>query len=420
MKKGQGLLLALALGAHGAMASTAFNFDNSARAVPGEYVVKFSPSQSSGLMRAFAARGLQLADTVNKEEGLYLMRAQAGRTAEATASAVALLAHQPGVEIVEPNYTYHAMTEIPAPNDTHFAKQWGLKNVGKVGADIHALEGWAAGMGSERVVVAITDTGIDYRHPDLRDNMWTKPGTTDVHGINTITGKEDPLDDAYVTHGTHCAGIIGAVGGNNQGIVGVNWRVALMGAKFLNSQGGGDLANAIKAIDWAVEHGAQVISASWGGGPSSRLLEDSIRRAGQRGIVFVAAAGNEANNNDARPTYPASYNLDNIIAVAATDSNDRLADFSNFGATKVLLAAPGVEIYSTLKSNSYGNLDGTSMAAPHVTGAVALLLAREPNLSPTEVRARIAKAVDKVAGLAGKVATGGRLNIAKLFLPTEN
>jgi subtilisin family serine protease len=294
---------------------------------------------------------------------------------------------------------------------------------GKAGADIKATEAWARATGSKNVVVAVIDTGVDYNHPDIRPNMWIKPKANpsdpDVFGFNAINGKEDPMDDN--AHGTHCAGTIGAVGDNAQGVVGVTWNVSIMGVKFLSGSGSGTLADAIKAIDYATQNGAQIMSNSWGGGGFSQTLLDAIKRARDKGILFVAAAGNDGSNNDSQPAYPASYDVDNIISVAASNNLDNMASFSNFGTRTVHLMAPGENILSTTPNNRYQSFSGTSMATPHVSGAAALLLGQEPSLDYTELRERILKSTDKWKGLKRKVASSGRLNVynmlAQIFPP---
>jgi len=255
------------------------------------------------------------------------------------------------------------------------------------------------------------DSGIDYNHPDLKANVWSDPANPAHHGYNGIDRNFDPMDKNG--HGTHCAGTIGAVGNNGLGIAGMNWEVSLMGARFLAANGSGSLADAIVTIDYAREHGARIMNNSWGGGPFSTTLLQTVERARDAGILFVVAAGNTSggHDNDANPTYPASYNVDNVLAVASTNNLDTLSSFSHFGARSVLLAAPGENILSTWIGNTYKSISGTSMAAPHVTGAAALLLAREPSLSYLEVKSRLLRSVEVIPALRNKVQTGGRLNV---------
>jgi subtilisin family serine protease len=272
------------------------------------------------------------------------------------------------------------------------------------------------------------DTGIDYNHADLTHNMWRNPGelpngldddnngfVDDISGVDFANDDADPTDDS--SHGTHVAGIVGAEGGNGIGGVGVNWKVRLVALKFLDENGEGNTANAAEAIDYAVKAGARVINASWGGPGFSFALSKAIRNAGNQGVLVVAAAGNEGENSDSEPEYPASYDLPNVISVAATDAGDGLVDFSNYGARTVDLGAPGDEIYSTVPKfaspSGFAYFSGTSMAAPFVSGAAALYLSRTPSATVTQVRDALLQTVDPVPALAGKTVTGGRLNLGR-------
>jgi subtilisin family serine protease len=328
---------------------------------------------------------------------------------------------------VEPDYEVKALL---APTDARFVDGtlWGLRNTGQaggvVGADIDAERAWDITPGSTSVIVAVVDSGVRYTHQDLAAQMWVNPGETpgngvdddadgyvdNVHGINAITGSGDPLDDN--DHGTHVAGTIGAAANDGNPHVGVAWNVRLMACKFLDANGSGSTSDAIECINFAVTEGARVLNNSWGGGGSSQGVYDAIVNARNQGVLFVAAAGNEANNNDSNPRYPSSYSLDNIIAVAALDRTDRLAGFSNYGRNSVHLGAPGVSIFSCISGSdsAYGVLDGTSMAAPHVSGVAALVLAQQPGVSLSELRERIVQNVVPVAALEGVTITGGRLN----------
>ncbi len=318
------------------------------------------------------------------------------------------------------------------PNDPHFAEQWALNNDGrdggKAGADLKALQAWAKSKGSREVVVAVLDTGVDYNHLDLTSNMWVRPdnlpqyvdselGTyNDLQGFDANSNVADPMDDNG--HGTHCAGIIGAEGNNNEGIAGINWNVEIMPLKFLGRGGFGSTKDAIEAINYAIDRkqkgvNLRVISASWGSTQNSKALEDVIRAAGENGILFVAAAGNASTDNDKRPHYPSNYDLPNVISVAALDRTDSLASFSNFGARTVHVAAPGREIVSTWLGNAYREASGTSMATPYVSGVAALIVANEPNISVEKLREKVLSSVDKIDALGGKTVSGGRINAAK-------
>jgi subtilisin family serine protease len=295
-----------------------------------------------------------------------------------------------------PNYELRA-SDV-AVTDPHSDNLWGLNN----DTGISARRAWDVSTGSSDVVVAIIDTGIDYTHPDLAANMWVNPGETpgngidddangyidDIHGVNTVLGaaeRGNPMDDNE--HGTHVAGTIGAVGNNGEGVVGVNHTVKLMGLKFMDASGGGRLSDAIAAIDYMVSMKAtyginiRVSNNSWGGGGFSPALHAAIDRARAAGIAFVAAAGNSAQDTDLFPSYPSSYEVANVVSVAAINTDQTLASFSNYGAESVDIAAPGVGIFSTLPNGRYGYLSGTSMATPHVVGALALLFAVDPSLT---------------------------------------
>ncbi len=319
-----------------------------------------------------------------------------------------------------------------SPNDPRFGDQWSLNNVGQDGgrklADIGALLAWGKTHGSEKVVVAVLDSGVDYTHKDLVANMWTRPDAIpeysdvelgsfdDFHGFDADTNASDPMDDNG--HGTHCAGIIGAEGNNGEGIAGINWNVSIMPLKFLGRGGFGTTKNAIEAINYAIDRkqkgvNVRVINASWGSTQYSKALEAAIRAAGEQGILFVAAAGNNGTDNDKRAHYPSNYNLPNVISVAALDRTDSIASFSNYGIKTVHIAAPGRDILSTWLGDAYRDASGTSMAAPHVSGVAALILASEPNLSVAKLRERILGKVDKIQSLEGKVASGGRLCAAE-------
>jgi len=331
------------------------------------------------------------------------------------------------VEFAEPNYIRYLNA---IPNDPGYAaNMWGLNNTGQTAgifdADIDAPEAWTITTGSSAVIVADIDSGMDMTHPDLVANLWTNPNEIanngidddangyidDIHGWDFGENDNNPSDtiSSCGGHGTHTAGTIGASGNNGAGITGVNWTVSLMPLKVFKPIFGGifctaDSAAIIGAINYASMMGARVSNNSYGGGPASQAEQSAIQASK---ALFVAAAGNDGANNDLTPSYPANYPLDNVLSVAATDHNDAMAIFSNFG-TSVHLAAPGVSILSTLPNNQYDFYDGTSMAAPHVTGVAALLLAQNPNLTINELKRLLLDGVDLIPGL--NVATSGRLN----------
>jgi len=318
------------------------------------------------------------------------------------------------------------------PNDPMFKDQWALNNVGQNGgkseSDIRAIKAWLKTQGSSDVVVAVLDSGVNYKHIDLAANMWVRPDNVpvykddelgtfdDLHGFNAVDNLSDPMDDNG--HGTHCAGIIGAEGNNDEGITGINWKVEIMPLKFMGRGGFGTTKDAIEAINYAIDRkragvNVKVINASWGSTLSSKALEDTIRAAGEEGILFVAASGNNSTNNDRRPHYPSNYNLPNVISVAALDRTDNLASFSNFGAKTVHVAAPGRDILSTWLNDDYREASGTSMATPYVAGIAALIWASEPKITMEKVRERVLKSTDKLDSLTGKVESGGRINAEK-------
>lgn len=338
--------------------------------------------------------------------------------------AIEQIKRNPLIEFAEPNYRVYAIGL--SPNDPRFDELWNMNNNGQTGgsddSDIDAPEAWEICTGGD-VLVGVIDTGIDYGHVDLSGNMWINPYEIrdngidddnngyidDVYGWDFINNDNDPMDDH--SHGTHCAGTIGAIGNNSLGVVGANWSPKLMALKFLSADGSGNIADAILAIQYAIQMGAQLTNNSWGGGGYSQSLYDAIEAAGQAGQLFIAAAGNDyGNNNDINPHYPSNYDLECIIAVAATDHNDELAGFSNIGPTSVDLGAPGVEILSTIPGNEYGLKSGTSMATPLVSGVASLIWAHAPNLSKDEVKLKIMNSVDPLISLQGKCITGGRLN----------
>lgn len=287
-----------------------------------------------------------------------------------------------------------------------------------------AHEAWSIFRGSSDMVVGVVDSGIDYNHPDLAFNMWRNPAPgpkQDIVGYDSLTDDGSPFDDDVMKgHGTHAAGIIGAVGGNGVGISGVNQRVSLMALKAFSAFGYGTSESVVAAIGYAIDHGAKIVSNSWASGKKDHpAVIDIIERARAKGVLLFFAAGNSAGDNDRDETanYPAAYKIDNIVAVASTDSSDQLASSSNYGATTVLLAAPGVNIYSTMpkasEQGSYGWESGTSMACPFAAGVAAMIWAKNPSWSYKEVRSALAASVDVVPGLAGKVVTSGRVNVLK-------
>jgi PKD repeat protein len=366
-------------------------------------------------------------------EPAHVLALPAGRTVH---EALARYRQSGLVAVAEPDYIVRAVTLL-SPNDPKFqdGTLWGLHNTGQSGgrddADIDAPEGWMTAHSASNIIVAVVDSGIRYTHEDLAANLWINPGEIagngiddddngiidDLHGFNAATDSGDPSD--AMGHGTHVAGIIGAVGNNSKGVVGVAWNVRLMALRFLDGAGNGSISDAIRCIDYARTNGASVINASWGGSTHSSFLEAAIRRARDAGIIFVAAAGNDSMNIDATPFYPASYNLNNIVSVTGTTRTDALGTYASYGATSVDLAAPGTSIYSTGRSSdsSYTWNSGTSMAAAYVSGVFALMKVRYPNDTHLQLIDRVLSSVDPVPALAGKCVTGGRVNLHKALGP---
>lgn len=424
MKKG--ILLLASIAVLTATANAADEF------VAGDLLVGFQPG----------TRGAQV-DGIRNGLGAKRIKAWPEITAEhwhlppglGVAQAVQALSANPNVLYAEPNYVVHA---VNVPNDPRRGEQWALHNIAQSGgttdADIDALEAWDVRTDAGSVVVGVSDSGIDYNHPDLAPNIWMNPGETgtdaqgrdkatngidddgngyvdDWRGWNFVNNSNDPFDD--YSHGTHVAGTIGAVGNNGIGVAGVAWSVKLMPLKHLNSTGSGAISAATDAILYAAKFVdasgrkiVQITSHSYGSASKSKTLESAIKSCG---ALVVAAAGNSGSNT---LFYPAAYAQPNVVSVAATDAVDALASFSNFG-TWVNLAAPGVNILSTLPNNAYGFNSGTSMATPHVSGVAALVLAQNPGFSIADLKAQLLNNVDVLPALAGKVATSGRLNARK-------
>lgn len=413
------------------LSSSVWSQDTRPAYLPDELLIKFhsgvSRAQINSLMNAVGAKTIRR----YKIAPIQLIKLPQGTLQQAKN----WLSGQNLVAYVE----FNQLRYIDAvPNDPQTPSMWGLDNVGQSGgtpdADIDAPEAWDITTGDSSLVIAVIDSGSDLTHEDLAPNLWTNPGeipgnsidddgngyVDDVYGWDFSRNDNDPSDDEFACggHGSHTAGTLGAAGNNGIGITGINWNVKIMSLKAARTLLGifCSLADAdiLEAIEYAVDNGAMLSNNSYGGGGSNQAIEDAIR-ASRR--LFVAAAGNDGNNNDNSPSYPASYQLDNIISVAATDHNDNMAGFSNFGVTSVDLGAPGVNILSTVPGDSYdGTFSGTSMASPHVVGVAGLLLAQDPTLTPNELKWRLLESTDSI-GIP--TVTGGRLNAhAALSLPS--
>ena len=407
--------------------------------LPGQLLIKLKSSttpltaQSSAMtsiIKKLGANAILSVRPLLTDKAVQVIRLS--KTAdEDLSAAITALKSNPQVQYAEPNFVLHALDD-GVPNDPEFYKMWAMHNTGQTdiggsigvsGADINILPLWKEGFtGSRKVLVAVLDTGMDWNHPDLQANLYTNPGeiagngvdddhngfVDDVHGWNFYDNNNIPMDDH--NHGTHCAGIIGAAGNNSVGIAGINWNVSLMPLKFLSSQGSGSTDKAIDAINYATMMKVNVMSNSWGGNGWSQGMYDAIKHARDGGVLFVAAAGNEAHNNDDEATYPAGFELDNVVSVAATDNRDKLGIFSNYGQTTVHVAAPGVRIWSTVRGGDYASMSGTSMATPFAAGVAALVMSAHPELSYSEVKDRLIRTSTPVASLRTKVVAKGRIN----------
>lgn len=390
------------------------------RYVPGELLVKFKPTMRSA--ERTSMRDDLGGSTIQEFSfiGVERMRVQGVSVEEA----VARLKNDPRVEYAEPNWIQSIDV---VPNDPRYGEMWQLHNTGQTGgtagADIKAQQAWDVFTGDPNIMVGVIDTGVDYTHEDLVGNVWTNPGeipgngidddgngyVDDIHGYDFVNNDGDPMDDHG--HGSHCSGTIAANGNNGIGITGINWHAKIVGIKFLNAGGSGSTDGAIAAVQYAIAVGVKLTSNSWGGGGFSQALLDAINAAGAANQLFVAASGNSGVNTDISPQYPAAYDTPYIVSVAATDHNDELASFSNFGLTTVDLGAPGVNTLSCEPGNQYQLLSGTSMACPHVSGACALLWGRFPGMTNLQVKNRVMMFADPIPALAGKCVTGGRLNL---------
>jgi subtilisin family serine protease len=369
---------------------------------------------------------LKLGHTFSSESGLEVIDIAPNQDSE---QIVAMGLESGLFDYIEPDYPLKAY-RIPNDRGLSLGQTWGLQNNGQQrglpDADIDAPEGWDYRTSAEDIVVAVIDSGIRYTHEDLVSNLWQNKDeipnnnrdddrngvVDDQFGYNAVNHSGDPWDDDG--HGTSVSGVIGAVGDNRVGTTGVAWKVQLMALKFLDSEGQGLTSDAIACIDYALSHGADIINASWGGNGRSRSLERAIRRAQSRNVLFVTAAGNDHANIDRAPDYPASYSLSNIITVGSSTRTDSPSSASNFGRNSVDLFAPGSQIYTCKASSdrAYGFSSGTSLAAPFVTGTLALMIAADPGMSGFELTNHLLSSVDPLPALEGLAISEGRLNLA--------
>ncbi|MEW6213640.1 MAG: S8 family serine peptidase [Nitrospirota bacterium] len=428
----------------------------------GELLVKFKSGMSKTV-----AQSLHRATGSTVKRGFRFINVEHVRLPHgfSVEDAIRLYRADPNVEYAEPNYI---VRKAHIPNDPNFTLQWALHNTGQTisgdegtitgtpDADIDAPEAWGIHTGNGNVIVAVIDTGVDYNHEDLKDNIWTNPNEVCGNGLDDNSNgyvddcrgwnfaypytnsppQNDPIDDDCDGHGSHVTGIIGAVGNNNIGVSGVNWNVKIMPVKVLTGpdptkpspcdySGSGSIADVIAGIEYAVMMGAKVINASYTYPQSctketpSLAERDAIKAAGDAGVLFVAAAGNYGCNNDNYPFYPASHALNNIISVAASDQNDTLASWSNYGTNSVHVSAPGVNIYSTIRIalGSYDYISGTSMATPFVSGLAALVASYYPTLSYKQVRELILSSVDNKNF---SIITSGRINAYSALITDIN
>ena len=419
--------------------------------VPNQLLIKFKPTQTGARSASTilstiggtieetitAPSNLSInAKTTTKEGKLLLITS----TLE-TMAAIDAIKDLPEVEYAEPNWIY---THQALSNDTYATNGslWGMYGATTTPANqfgSHASVAWANNkLGSNTVYVGIIDEGYMFNHEDLAANAGKNPGEVaangvdddgnglvdDVYGWDFAGNNSSVFDGVDDDHGTHVAGTIGAVGGNGKGVAGVVWNVKMLNAKFLGGTGG-TLANAIKAVDYftnlKTRQGLNIVATnnSWGGGGFSQGLQDAIERANNAGILFIAAAGNSGTNNDATPSYPASYPNANVIAVASITSTGGLSSFSQFGSTSVDIGAPGSGIWSTVPVRSkgkdvsgYASYNGTSMATPHVSGAAALYASLNPGATAAQIKAALLNSATPTSSLSGKCVTGGRLNVS--------
>ncbi len=404
-------------------------------------IVKLKPGVAPKSVSFFSQKSVTDVKDLNVSFGKFFTV----KTEGLSDKALEALSQDPAIEYVEKSQTYTVNPIVDSNKETiqdaRFSDQWGFKNTGrnsggwfnrgKAGEDINAEGVWKLTRGRKEVKIAVIDTGVDYTHSDLAANMWVNEAekngvegvdddgngyVDDVYGYDFANDDGDPMDGHG--HGTHCAGNIGALH-NRSGIRGVMNNVKMVSIKFLSDSGRGETEHAIKSVDYAIKVGVNLMSNSWGGGAFSQALKDSIQAAHDAGIVFVAAAGNSRADNDARPTYPANYEVENVITVGAHDGSGKRSSFSNYGKKTVHIFAPGSGIMSTVPGDRYQKMSGTSMACPIAAGAIGLLMAENPNLTPLEIRERvIATAVDN--GELGRFTPVGRMDAARLLKNERN
>lgn len=428
-----GAVLSLSL-----MPSTwAKNKTMSIESVPGEIIIKVKKNFAKNFLSRKSSYGLKVKELMNLEAGNFIV---AKVDSSKSLTILEELKKDPAIEYSEPNYIYKAIgiKGRKLTQDPKFVDLWGLMNTGKnepagtrgnsaptgiSGIDINAKKAWSITKGSKDIKIAVIDTGVDYNHPDLKNNIWTneaelngKPGVDDdgngyvddIHGYDFANNDGDPMDGNG--HGTHCSGTIAAEHNNNIGIAGVMAHASIIGVKFLTDEGSGSTSDAIKAIDYATKLNVDIMSNSWGGGAHSKALKEAIERAEKKGIVFTAAAGNSATDNNSEPHYPSNYDVDNVISVAAHNYNNELAYFSCYGSKTVHVSAPGRNILSTTPNNSYDVYSGTSMATPHVSGIIGLYIAEHGRKNVKDLRDNLMKSSVFGKSYAKKTISKGRVD----------
>ena len=435
------LLLVKACIAIASVMTTGLNAAEAIRYVPGEIIVKFKPGVNSrNFFNNVGITSLGLAPKREIKLSYQSLNVLSVQSEKSFQSALTLLKNNPDVVYAEPNFIYSIavmpkeksihtkklakspFTNFTAatPDDPMFGQLWGIRNsgsnepqgsVGVEGSDVNALKAWDITRGSHAVRIAIIDTGVDYTHPDLKGNVDS------AHGYNFVNNTNDAMDDHG--HGTHCAGTIGAVHDNKVGVSGVMADVTIIPIKFLDSAGSGTLEAAVKSIDYATTLDVDLMSNSWGGGGRSEALYEAIVHASDKGIIFTAAAGNSSSNNDTNPSYPASYQAPNVVSVAALTAQNGLAYFSSYGKSSVHIAAPGHNILSTVKGGGYEIMSGTSMATPHVSGVLGLLLAKEGRVPHDAMKDRLTLTGVPVTALRGKTQTASRIDAYNLLTDTR-
>jgi thermitase len=405
-------------------------------AKPTKYIVKLKKGAQAKSIALFQSKNVKEVNPLKTSFGKFYSMQTEGLDQKSLDQ----LANDPNIEYVEKSQTYSISPVVinkETISDAKYTDQWGLKNdgknsggwfsSGKKGEDVNAEGAWAISKGNKAIKIAVIDTGVDYNHQDLKANMWTNELEAngiegvdddgngyidDIHGYDFSNDDGDPQDGHG--HGTHCAGNIGAKH-DRSGVRGVMDDVQIVAIKFLSDSGRGESEDAIESVEYAIKAGVNLMSNSWGGGEFSQALKDAIQAANDAGIVFVAASGNERADNDKKETYPANYEVDNVISVGSMDGKGKRSSFSNYGKEKVHVFAPGSNILSTVPGNRYQKMSGTSMATPLASGVIGLLISENPNLTPREVRDRVvATSVDngELAGLA----QSGRIDAEKLLL----